>query len=241
MSVSMARPTLSTTYPACTRGCERPPNNCGEMEAFLATGCAKSCSAADASQARTMMGALLGCGRSTVVAWEGSASLSSTGNWSVQVAIGQEACGDLTRTVRAECMPSFIDSDGRCTCPAGQSNVNGNCEAVQPETDPCQLVVLSVGGSRLDRAGASATVRPGTALSVSFPPVLDLAAARYDSYQTVLVPMQGSETRNLAEAVLFRSTGSYSLQLQYAAMSASGASERRCTVLPLVEVKCEEF
>jgi hypothetical protein len=53
--------------------------------------------------------------------------------------------------------------------------------------------------------------------------------------------MQGSETRNLAEAVLFRSTGSYSLQLQYAAMSASGASERRCTVLPRVEVKCEEF
>jgi hypothetical protein len=206
------------------------------MEAFLLTGCAKSCSVADAGQVRTMMGETLGCGAmATMTTWEGTASLASTGNWSFQVAIGQEQCGELTTTLRAVCMASFIDTSGRCDCPLGHLNVNGKCEALQSEADPCQLV--NVSGNLVERDGTSATVRPGTVLSVSFPPGIAQAA----SYNTVIVPTQGAETRNATEPVLFRSTGSYALHLQYLAMSASGASERQCTILRHVEVRCAEM
>ena len=47
-------------YPACTSRCDSAPADCAEIDAFLSTGCAKSCSASDAARARALMIAFLG-------------------------------------------------------------------------------------------------------------------------------------------------------------------------------------
>ena len=47
-------------YPACTSRCDSAPADCAEVDAFLSTGCAKSCSASDAARARALMIAFIG-------------------------------------------------------------------------------------------------------------------------------------------------------------------------------------
>jgi hypothetical protein len=114
----------------------------------------------------------------------GSATLPSTGNWSVAVGIDEEQCTRLSRTLLVECLNGFVDAQGRCICPDGYANVQGRCEALQ-QRDPCQDATIRTSASGALLRG-TATVTLGTARSVF---VADTAAA---SYKTLLIPKQGT-------------------------------------------------
>lgn len=66
---------------------------------------------------------------------EVSATLPSTGMWSVELTIGTETCEQSTE-MRVKCLNEFIDDGaGSCVCPEGKQNRGGKCVTV---STPCQ-------------------------------------------------------------------------------------------------------
>jgi hypothetical protein len=167
--------------------------------------------------------------------WTGSASLPFTGAWSVQVGIGKEQCVSLSRIVTINCSETFLDDGrGRCVCPDGKNNVNGECRNTD-ESDACQYATVSSSeDGSIARTNLSATVmqRPGARLSVQI-----WAAANAKQIQTVLIPSQGTEVRNVTDDVALTRVGSFGLHLRY--LTSRGES-KQCPLASKVVVACRE-
>jgi hypothetical protein len=162
----------------------------------------------------------------------GSVTLPSTGQWSVTVGIGKEQCTKLSQTLIVECLNGFIDAQGRCICPDGYANMQGQCQVMR-HRDPCEDATIrnSVAGT-LPRGTASVTL--GTTLSVSVK--ADAAAdAANTSYKTLLIPKQGTEVHDLARDFGPNRTGTFSLDMEYGPV---GGTPKRCTLLSSLTVKC---
>jgi hypothetical protein len=71
-------------------------------------------------------------------------------------------------------------------------------------------------------------LRPGTHLEVSFAAATVLTAG----FETLLMPLQGTETRPSMEAILLNRSGSFALKLQRV------NSTQDCSLIPRLEVKC---
>ncbi len=158
--------------------------------------------------------------------WEGESALPSTGAWTFQLSIGQERCP--SRNIQVGCMAAagFIDDgSGRCVCPALLENEDGRCIPVTQEADACQLakLVSSDGGS-------GGPFRPGTQLSV----LLDRRADM--GYQIVLIPAEGTETRNVSDGIWLNRTGEFQLSLK--AVSGTSGDVKLCTLRAALRVAC---
>jgi hypothetical protein len=96
---------------------------------------------------------------------------------------------------------------------------------VTPEADACQLakVASSDGGS-------DGPFRPGTQLSV----VLDQRADT--RYEIVLIPAEGTETRNISDGLWLNRTGDFELHLK--AVPARGGDVKQCTLKSSLRVAC---
>jgi hypothetical protein len=126
------------------------------------------------------------------------------------------------------CMTSsgFVDDgSGRCVCPAGLENKDGRCVHVTQEADACQLakVVSSDGGS-------DGPFRPGTQLSVHLDRRADMG------YQIVLIPAEGTETRNASDGLWLNRTGEFQLNLK--AVSGTSGDVKLCTLKASFRVAC---
>jgi hypothetical protein len=175
-------------------------------------------------------------------AWEGNASLPSTGAWALQLSVGGELCPRYSRTVQVDCTAKagFVDDgSGRCVCPQGLENQGGTCVVpaqrdTASEPDPCQdaMVDSSVDG-RLFASNLSDTflLRPGSQLSVRV-----RTAAKGEPYETLLIPSQGTETRNISDNITL-TTGTFGLQLKY--RSSSGET-KQCPLLQKLVVECAD-
>ena len=62
-SMGLGSSESASSFPPCVDGClgSAPPASCAAMDEMLSSGCAKGCSAADASIVRALMGGSLGC------------------------------------------------------------------------------------------------------------------------------------------------------------------------------------
>ena len=168
--------------------------------------------------------------------WAGSATVPTTGAWSVRISIGKEQCTSLGTSLDVGCMETFLDDgQGRCVCPIGEENVGGRCVRVQPAAvdDPCMRVTVSAtsSGSAALTIGAPVRLTPGSAVAVAI-------AGGTTGYKTLLVPEQGTETRNVAERIALSTLGNFSLHLLFP--SATGGPPRQCALLPTVVVECNE-
>jgi hypothetical protein len=129
-------------------------------------------------------------------------------------------------------LESFVDDGrGRCVCPAGRENVNGRCEPVQTE-DPCKLA--SILGAPRQNGSHPVSVRPGTPLSVLLNTTGNLANF---SFQTLLIPTQGTEEYEITEDIWLNQTGRFALSLQYSAESSDSAP-KQCSLVASLVVEC---
>jgi hypothetical protein len=167
--------------------------------------------------------------------WTGSVSLPATGVWSVQVGVGKEQCVSLSRIIAVNCSETFIDDGrGRCVCPAGKANVNGECRDTD-DSDACQYATVSSSeDGSIARTNLSETViqRPGARLSVQVG-----AAANAKQVETVLIPSQGTEVRNVTDDVALTEVGSFGLHLRY--LDARG-EPKQCPLASKLVVACRE-
>jgi hypothetical protein len=163
--------------------------------------------------------------------WEGSVSLPSTGAWALQLTIGRERCSETVRNIT--CTAGFFDDGaGRCVCPVGFENKAGTCVRVRQEVDICQLARVSSSSNETIRLQNSDTValRPGTQLYVSFATPAVLAM----DFETLLVPLQGTETRAITETIVLNRSGSFALKLQKV------GSSKECSLIPKLEITCRQ-
>ena len=164
--------------------------------------------------------------------WTGSVALPTTGAWSLGVTIGREQCIAHSTSLSLGCLESFVDDGrGRCVCPAGQENVNGRCEPVQTE-DPCKLA--SILGAPRQNGSHPVSVKPGTPLSVLLNTTGNLANF---SFQTLLIPTQGTEVNEITEDIWLNQTGRFALSLQYSAESSDSAP-KQCSLVASLVVEC---
>ena len=153
----------------------------------------------------------------------------------MQVGIGREQCVSLSRIITVNCSETFID-DGRnrCVCPVGKANVNGECRDAD-ELDACQYATVnsSEDGS-IAKSNLSTTVmqRPGSRLLV-----LVGADANAKQVETVLIPSQGTEVRNVSDDIALTKVGSFGLHLRYL---DSWGEPKQCPLASKVVVACRE-
>jgi hypothetical protein len=117
-------------------------------------------------------------------------------------------------------------------CPAGLENKDGKCVPVQQEVNACQLANVNSSSSSTETipflSGGVYIVRPGTQLGVSFVS----AAVTGLGFETLLIPLQGTETRPSTEAIVLSRSGSFALKLRKA------NSTQECSLIPRLEVTC---
>jgi hypothetical protein len=101
---------------------------------------------------------------------------------------------------------------------------------VRPEVDACQLANVSSSTRETIPllSGGIISLRPGTQLGVSF--VSEAVAAL--GFETLLIPLQGTETRPSTEAIVLSRSGSFALKLRKA------NSTQECSLIPRLEVTC---
>jgi hypothetical protein len=164
--------------------------------------------------------------------WTGSVALPKTGEWSVAVMIGREQCAVHSTSLSLGCLETFVDDrQGRCVCPAGHENVRGRCQPVIV-VDPCSVATLL--GAPRQNGNHPVSVKPRTALAV----VLNRTGNLVNfSFQTLLVPTQGTEMNDVTENVWLNQTGSFSLSLQYSLESSEDAP-KQCSLVSALVVEC---
>jgi predicted RNase H-like HicB family nuclease len=98
--------------------------------------------------------------------------------------------------------------------------------------DPCKraAIATSFGVAVAAYDFPARSFIPGTRLNVS------VAIADLDGLQTSLIPLQGVETRPLAELVQLTKSGSYSLALLW----REAEKTQTCVLLPQLDVRCGE-
>ncbi len=153
----------------------------------------------------------------------------------MQVGIGREQCVSLSRIITINCSETFIeDGRGRCVCPAGKANVNGECRDTD-DSDACQYATVSSsedGSLVISNLSALIMQRPGARLSVQVG-----AAANAKQVETVLIPSQGTEVRNVTDDVALTKVGSFGLHLRYL---TSRGEPKQCPLVAKMVVACRE-
>ena len=104
--------------------------------------------AARASVTAVPLDATVSAGSNLTDQWKGNATLPSTGEWRISLAIGTETCSAKSTEFNVPCMDGFVkDATGRCNCPEGKENRHGVCQPAPcgagkylPSTDSLECV-----------------------------------------------------------------------------------------------------
>ncbi len=87
----------------------------------------------------------------------GVQDVPSTGSWTLQVIVDSTACTEGVRKLTVSCLAGFVDIEGRCECPEGEENQNGECTAPERSLPLVELVV-GCGGALLLLAALSSVL-----------------------------------------------------------------------------------
>ncbi len=113
-----------------------------------------------------------------------------------------------------------------CVPSRGFENKAGECVPVQQGVDICQLARVSSSTNEPIQLQSSDValrlLRPGSLLGVSFA----MATEPYAGIETLLVPLQGTETPPSSETIVLSRSGSFALKLRKANSTQVSRSSR---------------
>jgi hypothetical protein len=136
----------------------------------------------------------------------------------------------LSQQLQVGCPAGFLDDgSGRCVCPVGLENKDGKCAPVQQEVDLCQLASVSSSATLTRLVSGDIVTRPGTQLGISFETGISIIG-----FETLLVPLQGTERRPITETLWLNRSGLFAVKLK------KENSKQECSLIPRLDVRCGE-
>ncbi len=162
-----------------------------------------------------------------------SAPLTSTGDWLINLKIGNETCAPLRTAVTCLEDRGFTPRDGRCVCKNGGTNDNGKCLPPSERKGVCAFIELHAENGRISEAGGR--VADNSELKVITTDGGMVDESNFDAMTLEMVPRKNARSTSIASPSKLvglgdTPTGEYEIKVTDGNVS--------CTLVQSVTVVC---